>query len=616
MYKRTKVLFYITVFLIPLAFFIVLESGLRIFDYGSNTVLFIATPDEDSKYLGLNKDVARRYFYFNRDVSHPGKDVFLKNKTENSFRIFVMGGSTAAGYPYGDNLTLSRILQFRLSDVFPEKRIEMVNTALTAVNSFTLLDFMDEIIEQQPDAILIYAGHNEFYGALGAGSVESFANNTWVVNSYLKLNKFKTFQLLRNILGFFQGHTEQDHNDINSTLMERIVAENIISLDGALYKKGREQFVNNLRSILQIASGHKIPVIISELVSNIKDQKPFVSIDDVAKESADYNYSAALAYEADAQYNDARNYYYKAKDLDALRFRASEEFNQIIHDTAKEFGAAVVAMKQVFEDHSPGRLIGNNLILEHLHPNIDGYFLMADAFFNVMRANRLISADWNDQNIRPMDYYKNNWGITKIDSALADLNIYQLTSRWPFVSNTYDNRGLTDYILKNLEDTLALKILTNNSYSLISAHLDLAEQYRRSGHTYKAYKEYKALFHMTPDEYLFYEEAIRMLLKLDRKEEALPLLLKALSIRETEFCLKWAGIILIKYERISEGILFLEKAVNNGSQDEQLYYNLIRALLMTRQVNKADDMISALKSINPDSKDLILLKDYRKSMKQ
>ena len=51
--------------------------------------------------------------------------------------------------------------------------------------------------------------------------------------------------------------------------------------------------------------------------------------------------------------------------------------------------AIVVPMKAIFVDHLPCGLIGHNLILEHVHPNVDGYFLMADAFFSTMRQDIL-----------------------------------------------------------------------------------------------------------------------------------------------------------------------------------------------------------------------------------
>ena len=62
---------------------------------------------------------------------------------------------------------------------------------MAAINSYTLLDFMDEILEQSPDALLIYTGHNEYYGALGVGSEQSLGNSRWLIHTYLKLRSVK-----------------------------------------------------------------------------------------------------------------------------------------------------------------------------------------------------------------------------------------------------------------------------------------------------------------------------------------------------------------------------------------------------------------------------------------
>jgi hypothetical protein len=34
-------------------------------------------------------------------------------------------------------------------------------------------------------------------------------------------------------------------------------------------------------------------------------------------------------------------------------------------------------------------------MLEHLHLNVDGYFLLADAYFNAMKENGFIQKTWN-----------------------------------------------------------------------------------------------------------------------------------------------------------------------------------------------------------------------------
>ncbi|MCW8865396.1 MAG: hypothetical protein OQK22_10920, partial [Colwellia sp.] len=155
---------------IPFAFFALLEGGLRFFDYGREMPLFMDYPGEKNanapKYLLPRPDVVKRYFP--EGSAAPSVTIetnfFLKEKPENGLRIVVQGGSTAAGFPFGYGASIAGMLDYRLKQSFPDRTVEVINTALAAVNSYTILDFVDEIIEQQPDAVLIYAGHNEYYG--------------------------------------------------------------------------------------------------------------------------------------------------------------------------------------------------------------------------------------------------------------------------------------------------------------------------------------------------------------------------------------------------------------------------------------------------------------------
>ena len=195
--KKSPFYFYLVLILIPIFFFVLLEIGLRVFGYGYNTEQWISVTEDK---LMLNPDVAKKYFFATKASPNSIQDVFDKVKKENAFRVFVLGGSSAAGYPYMPLGSFSRYLQKRLELIYPESKIEVVNLSMTAINSYTIRDFMPGVIEQNPDLILIYAGHNEYYGALGAGSLESLGSNRTVVNSILYLNNFRTVQLIRNFI--------------------------------------------------------------------------------------------------------------------------------------------------------------------------------------------------------------------------------------------------------------------------------------------------------------------------------------------------------------------------------------------------------------------------------
>ena len=272
--KKYPVWFYAIAIMIPVAFVILLEIFLRAYDYGKNLDQWI---DAGSGKYMLNNEIAYRYFYNTESIPYPIGDLFDIEKKENSYRVFVLGASTTAGYPFTPSGTFSKYVKKRLELEFPDRNIEVVNLAFAAINSYTLLDLMPGIIEQKPDLILIYAGHNEYYGALGAGSSESLGNIRPIVNLMLSLNKFKTTQLFRDVIKKIISLFSSDKNK-HGTLMSRMAKEQTIVLNSPEYYLGIRQFEGNLKDIFAIAKNANVPVIISDLTCNLKDNKPFDSL--------------------------------------------------------------------------------------------------------------------------------------------------------------------------------------------------------------------------------------------------------------------------------------------------------------------------------------------------
>jgi tetratricopeptide (TPR) repeat protein/lysophospholipase L1-like esterase len=597
---RKKRLFTIVLILLPVLFLVLLEVGLQVFHYGGNLDLFVPAEGDVSAYYKCNRNVARRYFYMQRTLPAPQKDLFLKKKPDNAYRIFVIGGSTAAGFPYGNNIMFSRVLEYRLGTSFPGRKIEVVNVAMSAICSYTLLDFMDEILAQKPDAILIYAGHNEFYGALGVASVESLGKIRGMVELYLKLNHYRTFLLVRDGLGVLKKSLSRSirgvTEDPTATLMERIVADKTIPLHSPLYSRGKKQFQENLTGIFEKCSKARVPVIISELVSNIRDQAPFISEKSGQDPPANELYTSARAKESESKFDQARNDYTSAKDLDQLRFRATEDFNDLIHSLAGKFNVPVVPMKSFFENIAPHGLVGNTLTVDHLHPNIEGYFLMADAFYQTMKINHFIQDEWPDWRI-PNSQLMKGWGITALDSLHADLAIRFLKGGWPFKPKSVANTSLENFYPKNKMQELALKSVVDKEYGIELAHADLADYYEKQGKMDLALNEYKALIYMVPDEGEFYEKASKIDIYQKKYPEAYSLLKQAESVRESAFATKWLGQVLVAQGKIFEAIPYLEKARSETPGDVQLLYNLARDYILILQFDKADAVVSEMQKL-------------------
>jgi len=590
--------------LVPVVFFALIEMGLRIGNYGGTTALFIPAHGDYAKYFRCNPRVGRRYFFMQNTVPDPPNDLFLKEKPANGYRIFALGGSTTAGYPYGNNIMFPRILQKRLADVFPERTIEVVNTAMTAVNTFTVLDFMDEIIEKDADAILIYSGHNEFYGALGAASNESLGKFRGFVKLYLKLQRFKFFILLRNWIGTAKKWvnrllTDGDGTLPTATLMERMVGEQTIPYSAPLYQLGRRQFEGNLRDILRKAREAGLDVLISDLVSNVRDLRPFISVAADTLPPAEEVYAQAQALEKRGDFAQARHEYIRAKDLDALRFRATEDFNQVIRTVAADFDVPVVPMRAYFERQSPNGIIGNNLILEHLHPNVDGYFIMADAFFDAMHRERFIAARWDSTRIKPASFYRENWGFTALDQAYSDIRIRVLKGGWPFKPKAAPNRALVNYRPASKIDSVAWDIWRNDKMSLERGHVQLAEYYKARGELRKAFAEYKALIDATPLNSSPYLHAADILIKARRLQQAIPFLERSLKYENSAFANKWLGQIYLDQGRLKKALPYLEVAVEKAPGDPQLLYNLSGAYALNKQYAQAKASLQKLAKIRP-----------------
>lgn len=504
--KQKKMLFSIILVLIPIFIVAVLELGLRILKYGDDLSLFKKSFDYPG-YYEINKKVSNRYFS-KTEGPGPSNDIFLINKPDNSFRIFVLGSSTTRGFPYSNGIMFPRILNYRLQDVFPDWKIEVINMSMTAVNSFTQADFIDEILDQKPDAILIYAGHNEFYGALGVASIENGGNLRWLKRLNLSLVHLRTYQLIQKLIVKASSFSASAINtQQNSTRMELIVKNKSIEYGSPVYFKAIEDFRLNMGEVLRKTKKKNIPVLFGELVCNIRDQKPFKSIPIANYPTADDAFLKARNYELEEKFDSALVYYNLAKDLDGVKFRAPEDINKVIYEISEKYNAHIVHTKKYFENFSPNRLVGDNLMLEHLHPNIDGYFLLADAFFDAMHENKLISAQWDSSHIKTSTYYRSVWGFTKLDSMVANIKIQSLKESWPFKPENVVNNFIFDYKPKNYEDSMAIMCVLYKNIYIENKHKELATYYAGLGRYSDAYSEFNSLVRSYPYITEYYIEA-------------------------------------------------------------------------------------------------------------
>lgn len=237
--KKTPKWFYAVLISLPIIFLVILEVFLRFINYGYNFDQWVDVGE--GKYT-INTNIGRKYFAdgdFNPTTS---EDYFDIQKKANTFRVFVLGESSAEGFPFSPMGSFARYIRRRLELVYPNTPIEVIDLGMTAISSYTLLDLLPGVLDQKPDLILIYTGHNEYYGALGVGSVQSLGSSRSIIKLMLYLDKFKTTQLVRNsvywALSLFSSKNDKDAG----TLMSRMPKDKSILLNSKEFNAGLQQF--------------------------------------------------------------------------------------------------------------------------------------------------------------------------------------------------------------------------------------------------------------------------------------------------------------------------------------------------------------------------------------
>ena len=649
-----KRLFTAIMIALPFVLLLLLELGLRVAGYGDSYPLFVRAEGRPD-YLHPNPEVAKRYFPRGTIVPLPHLDFFRAERTPATFRLVFQGESSAAGFPYRHGGAPSRMLQQRLQATFPERDIEVVNTALTAINSYTLLDLAGEVIAQRPDAVMIYTGHNEYYGVFGAGSTQSAGRARWLVRAYLKLRHLRIAQLVGSVVGG-RGAPAREGGEPR-TVMELMAGDQRIPLGSPLFDEGVEQFRANLRDLLGRYRAAGIPVFIGTVASNERDQPPFISglapgTDSAAWQrayraglaalgrgdaagaerelrravsmdstAADAFYALGRVHDARGDHAAARAHYRAAKERDQLRFRAPEAINQVIREEAARHGATVVETQRALERAAPGGSIGSTLMLEHLHPNVDGYFAIADAFYQSLRARGMIGP-WT--RAVPAAQARREVPVTAVDSLVGVYRADRLRSGWPFRPRGSTATPVVDTLRPRTPEEQLAQAMVRGSLGWAEAMDRLRAQYEGAGQWEQALRVARAMAQEYRTEARPLLDGGRIAYTLGRHDEALGWYQAANAREESPESLRLIGVILLRKGSHADALAHLRRAAMLDPADERLgralraaealpgleqqrartpadaglLYNLATAYALTYQYERAKSTLADLRRVD------------------
>lgn len=348
----------------------------------------------------------------------PQHIILPARKPPNTCRIFVFGESAAMGDPEPAHGP-PRVLQVLLEDRFPDRKFEVVNVAITAVNSHAILPLARECAELDGDFWVLYLGNNEVMGPFGASTVFGpAAPHLTVLRAGLALRATRLGQGLAALAQRWRasGRAPQAWAGLEMFLDQQVPP------DDPRLERVYRHFARNLADILHAGTRSGARVLVSTLVSNLKDCAPFGSLH-AARLTADQRAQWDRLYQAGAraqaaghlrdalellqqaerlddrhaelhfrlgriclandQFEQALKHFQQARDFDTLKFRADTRLNRIITEACagrEGEGVALLDAGAAFARQSPHGIVGEELLYEHVHFRFEGSYLLARLF--------------------------------------------------------------------------------------------------------------------------------------------------------------------------------------------------------------------------------------------
>jgi len=390
------------------------ELTLRLAGCGYPTTFLLVSSRDGGKHFIQNNQFGWRFF--GAKMARTPAPIFIPQiKPPETVRVFVFGESAAFGDPE-PRFGLPRLLQAMLELRYPGTRFEVVNAAMTAINSNVILPIARDCAAAGGDIWVIYMGNNEVVGPFGAGTIfGSRAPPLPLIRADLALKATRTGQFIDAI----RQKTQKPPPDQSEWGGMEMFLNQQVRRDDPRMIAVYGHFEKNLADIISVGQHSGVGIVVSTVAVNLKDCAPFASArqnglseSDSAKwdqlyqqgikaQTAGKNQEAAGWFRAAAQIDDtvaelrfrqagcaltlgetagAQRYFLAARDLDTLRFRCDSRLNDLIRQTVSNCVSKQVSLadaERVFAEQSPDGLPGANFFYDHVHLNFAGNYLLA-----------------------------------------------------------------------------------------------------------------------------------------------------------------------------------------------------------------------------------------------
>lgn len=373
-----------------------------------------------------------------RPLDEPQRE-FRAEKQPGTFRVFVIGDSSAAGVPYGTNFAFSTWLAQRLATDLPNVRTEVVNAAIPGYATRRLITVTEELLQYAPDLIITYVGHNEYaerryYEHLMDLDPRLFRLRELLVGTRVwgLLSRFAPQQQTREA-GVPRIDVEggRESKEMFAVLDTRAGGKGYATAREREY--GQIMYRSNLERIVETAKAGGVRIMLLSQSQNFSDWAPGASahrpdlapadlsrweklVDEgnqraqqkdcatalarygdalkIDDQYADLHYRIATCERSLGRFDDAWKSYRRASDLDQVPHGSPTGFNTIVREVAAQHGALFADAAGLLEQHSEHGFVGDDLFCDWVHPNIRGHQVIAAAVAEQLkRAGVPVAAD-------------------------------------------------------------------------------------------------------------------------------------------------------------------------------------------------------------------------------
>jgi len=623
--------------LLPLLLLGCLELILRLTAYGYPTSFLLRRDFNGQPVFIENQKFGWRFF--GPALARTPRPLLIPAvKPPNTCRIFVFGESAAYGDPRPE-FGLPRMLEALLHERFPQTNFQVINAAMTGINSHTILPIARDCAGQSGDIWVIYMGNNEVVGPFGAGTVFGpQAPPLWLARADLQIKATRLGQLFESFL----SHARNSHSKLAQWGMSLFVGHHLRHDDPRL-ETVYANFTRNLADLIHVGRAHGTGIVLSTIVSNLRDCPPFGSqhrIGLTQQELQRWNqlyaagtlaeqagkFAEAVPHFAQAasiddqfaelqfrwgrcclalgQTQDARRHFTLACDYDTLRFRADSRINAIIRAAATASGQNRVLLadsERVMASASADELPGNEFLLEHVHFNFEGNYRLARAIADQVVqllphtmtsraqpqwasstecARRLAWTDW--------DRYKT------LKLILLRLNEAPFTYQLDYAEHRQRLQHDLEGLLPTLNPPGMKQISQQYRDALTLSPQDwalersFAELQIKLGDNASAEASCRRVIELLPFDSMAYVELGSLLIQSSRAEAAVEQFHKALELDPQSIpALNGLALTCVRQQKMQEAIALFHKALQLQPNSADTHLNLGTALEATDQKEEA-----------------------------